>query len=171
MRPGRVLFAAALLAAGSCGQEQPETRNLSIDEVADQLSEMRIEPGLWELTSEVVDVRAPDLPIEVRSRMVGPRSRLRHCISPVQAARPSANFLAGRNDSACAYADFSVENGQVQGTMVCPDATARMQGRYGPRAYDMRMEMESPIERGATMTLQVRARGRRIGDCEQGGTE
>ncbi|MGZ8337292.1 MAG: DUF3617 domain-containing protein [Allosphingosinicella sp.] len=42
-----------------------------------------------------------------------------------------------------------------------------MTGRYGPRAYDLRMDMESPMPDGATMTLQVRTQGRRIGDCTE----
>lgn len=155
--------ASACLAAGACGSEAP--RDMTPEEVAGELSGMRIDPGLWELTSEVVEVSAPDLPREVRNRMVGPRSRLRNCISPEQASRPGANFLAMRADSECAYRDFSVREGLLRGTMVCPDAVARMSGRYGPAAYDLRMEMASPMPGGATMTLQLRARGRRIGDC------
>ena len=141
---------------------------MSAEEIAGQLTNMRIEPGLWELTSEVVDVTAPNLPREVRSRMIGPRSRLRHCITPEQAAHPDANFLAGRDQHNCAYRGFTVEGGRVRGTMFCPDATASMNGRYAPRGYDMSMEMQSPMPGGATMTLQLRARGRRIGDCEEG---
>lgn len=159
-------LAAALLMilpVAACGGR--EERNMSVEEVADQLSNMRIEPGLWELTSEVLEVRAPDLPREVRNRMVGPRSRLRHCITPGQAARPSANFLAGRPDRGCVYRDFSAQDGRVSGTMTCPDAHTRMDGRYGPQAYDMRMEMESPVAGGAVMILELRARGRRIGAC------
>ena len=135
------------------------------EEVAGELAAMRIEPGLWELTSEVVEVSAPDLPREVRNRMVGPRARLRNCITPEQASRPGANFLAMRADSECAYRDFTVRDGEMRGTMTCPGATARMAGRYGAESYALGMEMESPMPGGATMTLQVRARGRRIGDC------
>ena len=138
---------------------------MSAEEVAGQLSNMRIEPGLWELTSDVLDVQAPNLPLEVRNRMVGPRSRLRNCITPEQAAHPSANFLAARGGSSCAYRAFSVEDGRIHGTMTCPDATATMEGRYEPQAYAMRIEMQSPMQNKAMMTLQLRARGRRIGPC------
>ena len=159
------LVMAALLAAAGCG-DRP-SGNMSAADVAEELAQMRIDPGLWELSSEVVEVSAPDLPREVRNRMVGPRSRLRHCITPEQAARPDVNFLAGRSGSDCSYRDFRLEGERLRGTMTCPNATATMDGRYGPRAYDLRMEMESPVPGGATMTLQVRARGRWIGDCEQ----
>ena len=163
MRRLAALVAAAGLAAAGCGEVAP--RDMTPEQVADQLAGMRIDPGLWELTSEVIEVSAPDLPREVRNRMVGPRARLRNCIGPEQASRPGANFLAMRGDSECAYRDFTVQGGVMRGTMICPDAMARMTGRYGPTSYDLRMEMESPMPEGATMTLQLRARGRRIGDC------
>jgi hypothetical protein len=158
----------AVLMAGGCGDEPREPREMTADEVAAELADMRIAPGLWELTSEVVDVRAPDLPQEVRQRMIGPRARLRHCITAEQAAHPSATFLAGHPESECAYRGFTVEGGRLRGAMTCPEASATMAGRYGPEAYDLRMEMASPMPNGATMTLELRSRGRRIGDCEDG---
>ena len=171
-RLGAAVLTAAAAAAplSACGDGAE--RNMSEAEVAGELATMRVAPGLWELTSEVVEVRAPDLPREVRNRMVGPRSRLRHCITPEQAARPSANFLAARREPGCAYRAFSVRDGRIEGTMACPDANATMRGRYGPQAYDMRMAMESPVPGGdgAVMTLDVRARGRRIGPCPEGGS-
>ncbi|MGZ8361705.1 MAG: DUF3617 domain-containing protein, partial [Allosphingosinicella sp.] len=91
----------------------------------------------------------------------------RHCITAQQAARPGARFLALRADSDCVYQGFGLRDGGLRGTMICPDATAVMTGRYGPRAYDLRMDMESPMPDGATMTLQVRTQGRRIGDCTE----
>lgn len=165
-KPRALLLAAFCLATASCGLA-PETHNMTDEEVAEQLQAMRIEPGLWELSSEVTDVSAADLPHEVRQRMIGPRSRVRHCITPVQAEQPSANFLAGRAESECSYRDFTVANGRIAGAMACPDATARMRGTYGPAGYDMRMEMTSPMADGATMQLVVRSRGRRIGECEE----
>ena len=169
MRRGAVLLAAALLGGACGGGEEP--RNMTDAEVAAELAKMRIEPGLWELTSEVVDVGGRDLPRELRERMIGPRQRLRHCITPEQASRPSANFLAGREESECVYRDFAVENGRVSGAMTCPGAEAAMRGRFGPRAYDLAMEMTSPMPSGAAMTLEVRAHGRRIGECDGGEAE
>ena len=167
MTTPRILLLATLgLVAAACGQPR-EARNMTDQEVAEQLQAMRIEPGLWELSSEVTDVSARDLPHEVRQRMIGPRSRTRHCITPAQAEQPSANFLAGRAESECSYRNFTVGGGRIEGAMTCPDVTARMRGSYGPAGYDMRMEMASPMAGGATMQLVVRSRGRRIGECEE----
>ena len=159
----------ASLSASSC-RDAPEGRNESAGEVADALAEVRIEPGLWEVTSAVVDVRAPNLPIAVRRRMIGPRPGLRNCVTPAQAARPDANFLAGQSRRGCAYRDFSMENGRLRGTMTCPDVAMTMDGRYGPQAFELRMAMESAMPDGATMRLDIRTGGRRIGPCETGGS-
>ena len=165
---GAALLAVSMLAPGGCGV--PAERNMSTAEVAGQLATMRIDSGLWEISSEVVDARGPDLPVEIRNRMVGPRPTIRHCITPAQAEHPDANFLA-RGDHGCAYRELVVEDGQIRGTTICPEATMRMTGRYGPRAYDMRMQRESPVPAGGNMILELRTRGRRIGACPQGGKQ
>ena len=162
MRACPALLAAAALAG--CG-ERAEGGNMTAEEIAGELAKMRIEPGMWELASEVLDVRAPDLPHEVRQRMIGPRARRRHCITPAQAQRPEANFLAMQEGSDCVYRRFGVADGRISGEMICPNVTAQMRGRYRPDGYDTRMAMASPMENGATMTLTLRSRGRRIGDC------
>jgi hypothetical protein len=167
-RLGAALFAFGL-ALVACGA--PEARNMTAEEVGDQLSQLRIAPGLWELSSDVVEVHATDLPREVRNRMVGPRSRVRHCITPALAARPSANFLAGRTDRGCTYLNFRVQGGRVSGAMTCPDTWTVMEGRYGPQAYDMRMDVATSLPTGVIMTVKVRSRGRRVGPCVEGGSE
>jgi hypothetical protein len=167
MKLGAAPVLPVLVALAACGGDE-EPRNMTADEVAAELADIRIEPGLWELRSAVTDVRAQNLPREVRSRMIGPRSRLRHCITPEQAQSPNANFLAMRADSACVYRDFSYADGRLSGTMTCPGTVARMEGRYRADRYETRMEMQSPMPGGATMILQIRAMGRRIGECEEG---
>lgn len=156
-----MLLALVLLAAG-CAREQ--SGNVSANEVANQLAQVSIEPGLWETTSEITSVSAPQLPYEVRRRMIGPRPSARGCIAPGQAG----GLIAGR---ACRYSSFSIREGRLVGRMTCPDPAlprptiATMEGRYGPRHYAFTMRMETAMPDGAAMTLQIRGQGRRIGDC------
>lgn len=152
----------------------PESRNMSAGEVAGELGSLRIAPGLWQVSSRIIDVRAPNLPIALRRRMIGPRGSIRHCITPAQAAQPSAGFLAGRGDGRCTHRDFSMQGGRLRGSMICagdapgaPVETA-MDGRYGPNGYDLRMEMRNPMPDGTVMTVEVVSQGRRIGPCSQG---
>ena len=159
-----------LLLLSGCGAREG-SRNQTADDVANQLAGVAIEPGLWESTGEVVSVSAPDLPLQVQRRMVGPRPSSRACITPAQAARPDANFIAARAGSRCSYRDFSMQGGRIGGAMTCPEpglprpTNATMQGRYGPRDYALDMRMEMAMPDGATMILEIRGRGRRIGAC------
>lgn len=167
-------LAALLLPALAAGCGAPsDDRSMSANEVAGTLEQLTIEPGLWQVSSEITDVRAPNLPIAVRERMIGPRGTVSHCIAPDQAARPSAGFLAGRRDGRCRYRDFAMENGIMRGVMTCadPDAPApvetRMIGRYGRTAYVLRMEMANPMPDGAVMRVAMISRGRRAGPCNE----
>ncbi|MGQ0558381.1 MAG: DUF3617 domain-containing protein [Sphingosinicella sp.] len=158
-------LAAALAAlAAACGGSG-DSREMSASEVAAELERMRIEPGRWLLTSTVEDVRAPGLPIELRNRMLGERTRLVHCILPAQAAHPGAHFLALREDRGCVYRGIRFEDGRLRGRMQCPGAIASMDGQYRPRVYDLKLQVSSPVAGGGNMVLDVRSRGRRVGAC------
>lgn len=175
------MAATALLGLAACGgaEEVPEARNMSAEEVAAELSGVRIEPGLWEATSEVVDVRAPNLPVQVREMMMAQAgTTVRNCITPEQAQRPDANFLAAQQDSNCSYQDFAMRGGKLTGTMVCTggelpgEMRAQMEGEYGPERYDMQMTMQtSGMPEGADLTIETRTTGRRLGPCPEGGAE
>lgn len=170
----RLIAGAALLALAACGPaEQKEAgRDMTPDEVAAELAGVQIEPGLWESSAEVVEVEAPGMPPELVEQMKGPRTTSRNCISPEQARRPDANFLAAQQESDCSYRDFSMRDGRMSGTMTCTGGAGegememRMEGEYGPRSYDMTMTMAGEgMGEGAQMTMRVRTQARRIGDC------
>lgn len=146
-----------LLTMAGCGA--PGDAGNGADGAAANLA---LEPGLWETTSAIVDVRAPDLPFEVRRRMIGPRPSARGCITPEQAGR----LIAGRN---CAYDGFQMQAGRLSGRMTCPalprPRIATIEGRYGPRSYGFAMRVETALPDGTAMTIDVRGRGRRLGGC------
>ncbi|MBX3561122.1 MAG: DUF3617 family protein [Sphingomonas sp.] len=167
MRRPALLPALLALLAG-CGVQQ--RGEMTANEVAAELKGLAIAPGLWDVASEVVAVRAPNLPIEARDRMIGPRRQHRTCLSPEEAARPSARFLAGRGDNGCVYADFAMGNGRMTGTMRCAEpeggeTLARMTGDYRLDSYRLDMTIETPLPDGATMEIETRTLGQRIGGC------
>lgn len=173
MKPGAAgLAALSVLAAIGCSGEPEPDRNMSANEVASQLESIRIEPGLWEISSEIVNVSGQNLPHEVRSRMMAPRPAVRNCITAAQAAQPAANFLLTQGASRCTYSGFAMQGGRLSGSMTCSDRhlpgtmTTTMDGDYGGRSYDMRLRMETAgMPADANMTIEAQARGRRIGDC------
>jgi len=141
-------------------------------EVAAELRGLGIEPGLWEVTSAVIDARGENLPREAQARMKSHRRTIRNCITPEQAARPDANFLARRQGGECSYRGFRIEGARMRGEMHCtggrlPGAmTTSMDGQYGPRRYEVRMHMVSTgMPAGANMIIDTRTVGRRIGAC------
>lgn len=167
----RVPLLSGLALLAGCGG--PDMRNVSANEVADQLSDITIAPGAWEVASEVVRVSAPNLPIQARDQMIGPRPPVRGCLTPEQAARPDARFLAGQGRRGCAYSDFAMRNGRLTGTMHCPErgggtTVARMTGDYRHDRYALAMTIETPMPDGAMMRIETRTVGRRTGDCPGG---
>ena len=167
----RSIAAILPLLAGACGGTGPPP-NLSRDQVAEQLAQLRVDPGLWERVTAVVDVSAQSAPRELVSQMVRPRSSIRHCITPEQAARPNANFMAAGEGARCVSRSFLMEAGRMSGEMACTDPrsggqwTARMQGRYTTTSYDLQliMEMPNPWDPGQ-MLITSRTQGRRLGPC------
>ena len=140
-----LLCIAALLALGACGDKNGEkSGNMSAGEVADQLAAVKIEPGEWEATNEIVSASAPGLPKEALAQMIGRKTTARNCVTPEQAAKPDANFLAAQKNSNCSYRGFSMQDGKIAGTMTC-------------QGGDMPGKM--------VMTMKARTTGHRVGDC------
>jgi hypothetical protein len=168
VRARAALLAAALVAGAGCGDEAPP-RDMSRADVARVLSGLHIQPGLWETRSAVVDAAGPNLPVEARQRMIGPRPTGRHCIGAADAARPDAHFLATPAGRGCVYRGFALADGHLVGTTICPGptgpATTRMDGQYRPARYAARMEIANPMPDGAILVVTVDSAGQRIGDC------
>jgi hypothetical protein len=136
---------------------------------------VKLEPGQWEATNEILSATAPGIPPEALRQMVGQKTTVSNCVTPEQAAKPSANFLSGQKNSDCTYQDFSMDDGRMTGTMSCTGAgmpgkmVMKMEGNYGPRSYDMNMNMEAAgMPGGMNMVVKARTVGRRVGPCEPG---
>ncbi|HEY0445344.1 MAG TPA: DUF3617 domain-containing protein [Allosphingosinicella sp.] len=167
----RILIAALVLAG--CGQEpEKKGRQMTAEEVADELSEMKIQPGQWEATNEILSAAAPGMPEGMLKQMIGEKTTVQNCITPEQAAKPSANFLAAQENSNCTYQDWSMDGGRMTGTMTCEGGempgkmVMTMAGKYGSSSYDMNMDMNTTgLPNNMSMTIKARTTGRRVGDC------
>ena len=162
---------AGLLLLAGCG-DQEKKGNMSAEEVAGELASVKIVPGQWEATNEIVSATAPGMPEGVLADMIGRKTTVRNCVTPEQAAKPDANFLAAQENSNCSYQDFSMAGGTMTGTMTCQGGDTpgkmvmEMSGAYGPTSYDMTMDMKtSELPGGMSMTVKARTTGKRVGDC------
>lgn len=159
-----------LLGAAACERERAAPE-VSANDIAAELNKVEIDPGQWDATTEIVSAEGP-LPKAALDQMIGKRTDVSNCITPEQAKRPSANFLAAQQNSDCSYQDFRMAGGKLSGRMTCSGAqmpgemVTVMRGDYGPRAYDMTMNMETPgLPGGGTIRITARTRGKRVGDC------
>lgn len=173
----RLRLALVLLGLAGCGDGREGNDQVAGNAVAAALAEVEVRPGLWEMRSAIVSVSQDGLPLEIAERMKGPRRTVRHCITPEQAARTDANFLAARRSGRCRDEAFEMRSGRIAGTTVCRDETGaetrlRTTGRYTAERYEMRSEVETPgIGSGRRMTLVTRQSGSRIGECPRRGEE
>lgn len=155
---GRAILPLVLLLGGCAAAEW----------AAEEAAEApRIAPGLWEIRSAVTSARAPNLPILVRDRLVGPRPDRRICITAAQAA--DASFLAQRPGD-CVQRNVTLRGGRLNGTMQCvqPGAapvTATLDGAYEPVRYALRIALAEPMPDGTILRLDIVTAGRRIGAC------
>jgi hypothetical protein len=178
MKTAISLCGAALLLVGC--DKKAETGPMTAEQVADKMDSVKLEPGEWEATQEILDVQMTGLPegspAGAMKQMIGQKNTVKHCITPEQAAKPGADFLAAQKDAKCTYANMDMNNGTINGAMTCaapgnPKAVMKMtlQGTYQPASYAMAMEMQSEgMQPGMGMTMKIKSQGKRIGDCPAG---
>jgi len=174
-----ILMGCAALLLTAC-DKKAATGPMSAEQVADKMDSVKLEPGEWEATQEILDVQMTGLPegapAGAMKQMIGQKNTVKHCITPEQAAKPGADFLAAQKDAKCTYANMDMSDGVINGAMTCaapdnPKAVMKMtlNGTYQPASYAMAMEMQSQgMQGGMGMTMKIKSQGKRIGDCPAG---
>lgn len=168
----RLLCYAALVSLAACGNSGEKGREMTAEEVAEEMSAMKMDPGQWEATNEILSATAPGMPPDALRQMVGQKNTVSNCITPEQAAKPSANFLAGQKNSNCTYQDFNLKGGKMTGTISCTGGdmpgkmVMKMDGEYDARSYRMNMDMEAAgMPGGMKMNIKAKTTARRVGAC------
>lgn len=167
-----LLCGLALLPLAACEKPKEEGRQMTAEQVAEEMKAMKMEPGQWEATNEILSASAPGLPAEALRELVGQKNTVSNCVTPEETSRPSASFLAGQKNSDCTYQDFSLENGKMEGTISCTGGNLpgklvmKMDGVYDPRSYAMNMDMSATqMPGGVTMDIKAKTTARRVGQC------
>lgn len=164
----------ALALAGCEGSESNATTDSSStgsEAAASVRSAMEIKPGEWEITEEMVNIEAPNMPPDVAAaikRNMGEKTTSRRCITPAEAT--GGDFVTPDTDAHCTKQGFSFAGGQVQGTMICSTdegkATMSMSGRHSGTSFDISSKVTSANE-GGSVTMNSRVTGRRVGECTE----
>lgn len=167
-------------ADGNSGPAAGANTSQSVEQVAAEMKKISLQPGEWETSFEILDVKMEGGPQGMPERMVdamkAKRPPIKTCITPEQAAKPDADFLTAQKDSKCSYSGFHMAGGAIEGTVTCPsgqggESKVAMQGIYTPTTYTVTMEMDaagmnSPSGGAMTMHMKAKTTGKRVGECK-----
>jgi hypothetical protein len=130
-----------------------------------------LQPGEWEMKTEVVNVSAQGLPAgmaEGMKKSAGSTSRT--CMTAEEAKGPKGDLFAGDKSGNCKSEGFSWAGGRIKGKTTCSGqggvgkTVMTMDGSYGAQNIDMTMKSETDLG-GKPMTMEMRVSGRRVGEC------
>lgn len=179
------LAAAAVIAAGSfaitgCSdKDSVHAENESLESVAAKVADSNVKPlpGQWQSTMKIEKLDIPNLPAEAKAAMqqqMGAAQSFSSCLTPEQAAKPSAEFFQGKQ-SGCTYEKFAMEGGKIDAVMTCANGGQNqkmtMTGVYGAEAYDIRISADGEMQPGMPMSMTMAISSKRTGECtgkEQG---
>lgn len=172
MRIQSCIAAAMLMALAACGKSGTDANGST---TASSGGDASIQPGEWEIRSEVVSVNAPGLPPAVAAQMKQPAKVNRECITPEEAKAPKSGMFSGEDAKNCKQEGFNWSGGRIAGTTTCtgadgsPDSKVTMilDGQYSAQSMDINMKTNTEA-RGIKMDMEVRMSGRRIGECPAG---
>ena len=88
--------------------------NISADEVAKVMNEVTLEPGEWENTVEIVDIKIAGLPEGAPTNMMDSMKTTtvsKSCITEEQARNPGAEFFAAQEKTNCIVKKFDMSGG------------------------------------------------------------
>lgn len=174
-----VSVAAIALVTGCSdkGADADGDGKITAEEVAKEMNEVTLEPGEWENTVEIVDVKIEGLPEGAPAGMLdsmkGKKTVSKSCITEEQAKNPGAEFFAAQEKTACEVKKFNMSGGAIDSEMSCKNMGApgemnmAMNGQYGPSSYDMTMTMNGEVG-GMKMDMSAKNNGKRLGDCPTG---
>jgi hypothetical protein len=134
---------------------------------------VRLQPGEWEMSFEMIGIEAPGMPAGTADMMKKGRTTVKSCISEADANKPGPNIFQPEKGSNCKAEGTLVKDGRIAGTMICPGTggtggvTLVVNGEYGPTRFDVTTRTEMKGE-GTAMTTKTRSTGRRLGDCPAG---
>lgn len=141
-----------------------------------------IQPGQWEIATEMTSVEAVGVTEEVlqqmRAQLASQRQVQSRCVTPEQARNPAGNMMGNQNVAGCEYGETTWAGGVIRINATCqpPGGTrVRMtiEGSYATRQFDGRIDVSTavptPAEDGTEVRIHLRGRltGRRTGGCRR----
>jgi hypothetical protein len=167
----KLILGAAVLALAACGKSGGGNESSAASGGGSaSAAGISLQPGEWEMKTEVVNVSAEGLPAGIAEGMKAQASSTtKTCMTPEEAKGPKGDIFAGK-DSNCKSEGFSWSGGTIKGKTVCAGqggagkTEMEMDGKYSAQSIDMTMKSKTDLA-GKAMTMEMRVQGRRIGEC------
>jgi hypothetical protein len=155
----KVAILVLLGAAGCSGEAEQKPADTAI----------RLQPGQWEVTTEVGDVAVATKGAPTVKAAAGPTTTL-SCITPEQVERPDAALFAGDGGD-CSYQNFYMARGRLNAGLSCRQSGdagsfySMLSGNYTATTFEAKIDTSSSVAGAGNMRMSVTMKGRRIGDC------
>lgn len=125
-----------------------------------------VQPGQWDIVTEVQSVDMPGAPAGVAAMIKGHPIRISQCLTPEQASRGPQDLMKGNKQ--CRFTRYSMTGGKLESEMVCQQGggtmTATSSGSFTPTSFTV--TGTSVMVNGAQrMTVVANTSGRRTGAC------
>jgi hypothetical protein len=170
------LMATAALTLAACDQKTGSTTvtsNAATGEVKETETGAgsaiaKLQPGKWEIKTQVSDLKMKDMPKGVSSTPPAQTNSI--CLTAEQAAKGPAELLKGAQ-SDCTVTSSTFAGGKVESELTCKmpgDMTmhSKTKGTFTETSFTTDQEME--MSGAHAMSQKVRTEGRRIGECDAG---
>ena len=126
-----------------------------------------ITPGQWEYAVTMTSIDAPGAPAFIAKMMQGKTTRVKHCITPADAARGPQDLM--KSNKSCTFTKYSMANGKLSSEMVCVNGgqttTSVSSGNFTPTSFT---SQGRSVTTGGSMpmTVTTTAAGKLIGPCK-----
>ena len=163
-----VVAIGALLVLGGCGGGGDEAggKGQSGSSPGGAASAASMQPGQWEVTTQMVSMNVPGAPASAIAQQAPPNTSLR-CIKATDADELAKSF-AEANPEQCPTREFSMSGGRMNGQITCSqdgkESSTTLTGDYTAKSFDMRIEQKTPSAPGQVVTAVMRSTGRWIKD-------
>ncbi|HEX8484809.1 DUF3617 domain-containing protein [Sphingomonas sp.] len=76
-----------------------------------------VTPGLWEIAVTLGTIDMPGAPAFVANMMRGKTTRIKHCVTPQEAARGPQDML--KSNKSCTFGRYTMQSGRMGSAMTC----------------------------------------------------
>jgi hypothetical protein len=161
----RKIWLLAMAGVAACsGDGGSETAN-KVDPAS-----IKLEPGEWELTSEITNMTLADKGSAAMPMKVGMKTTTTSCITPEQVEQPQPTLFSNSKDT-CTYKNFYMSRGRLVASMSCKqpgmDGEVQMsvEGKYTNSSMEVTTELATSLVGPGDVKVNAKMTGKRLGDC------